>query len=408
MSLKKIARRTLNLSDHKITKIEDHGNHLSIHLEKKKIRRLHCSICNKRCWKRDELPPRIWTHVALWGIIVWLVYTPKRVKCLNCGIKVEKIPWSLGKSPFSLPLIIQIATLARALPWKEVAEHFKVDWNTVKNCVKGAVKHGLSKRDLGQTRVIGIDEISRKKGHVYLTNVYDLEAKKLIWSGENRKMETLRSFFDEMGEDFIAGLEGICCDMWDPYIAVVKERAPFAALVLDKFHIVSHLSKAIDKVRREEARKLREKGEKVLIGARYIFLKNPENLTPKQELRLGELHKLNLKVSKAYILKESFREFWSCKNVIEAKKYLKQWFWRATHSRIKPMRDFAWMLRRHEENILTWFDHPISNGPTEAMNNNAKVISHRARGYRTSGTYKLALMHCMGGLEMPQFAHKYF
>lgn len=407
MSFKKIVRETLNLSDHKIKKIEMSIKGITIYVDKKLLRKLPCSVCHERCKKRDELPTRIWNHIAIWGIFVHLIYSPKRVKCKNCGTRVEEIPWSRGKSPLSIPLIILLSKFARLLPWSEVAEMFDVSWRTVKRAVKMAVEYGLEKRDLSGIKLIGIDEISRKKGHVYHTNVYDLEKRILLWSREGRTKEVLRSFFDEMGKDFIAGLEGICCDMWDPYIDVIKEKAPHAALVFDKFHIVKHLSNAIDKVRREEVRRLKEQGENVLARTRYIWLKNPENLTPKQEVRLSELQKLNLKVSKAYILKEAFRDFWSFGFASEAEEYLKRWFWWATHSRIKPMRDFAWMLRRHEENILTWFDNPISNGPTEAMNNNAKSISHRARGYRTEDTFSLVLLHCLGGLKLPETVHKF-
>jgi transposase len=146
-----------------------------------------------------------------------------------------------------------MAVWARLLAWEVVAKLFGVCWSTVASAVRSAVRYGLAHRDTSQVRHIGIDEISRKKGHVYMTQVYDLDQKRLIWSGEGRSEETLRRFFDEWGAEQTARLEGICCDMWAPYLTVIKERCPGAIVVFDKFHLVRHLLEAVDKVRKMEA-----------------------------------------------------------------------------------------------------------------------------------------------------------
>lgn len=407
MSLKSIVKRTLNLSDHKITKIDDSGSTVDIHLKKKLLHKLPCSRCGTRSRRRDSLPPRKWRHVSLWGIRSYVHYTPSRIKCKKCGVVVEDIPWSMGKSPFTLPLIDILSTFAELMPWDQVANMFNVSWGTVNNAVKTVVEYGLEHRDLSKVRIIGIDEISRKKGHVYHTNVYDLEAKTLLWSGDGRKKETLERFFDEMPENFAEKLVGVCCDMWGAYETVVLERAPQAILVFDKFHIIQHLHKAVDEVRKEENKEFKDSDFNPLTGTKYLWLKNPWNLTPKQKQSLSYLQTINLKISKAYLLKELFREFWSYNMKGWAEKYLDKWFWWATHSRIKPMRDFAWLLRRHEEHILSWFELPIDNGAVEAMNNNAKVISHRSRGFRTDKIYTRAMLHGMGGLPRPEIMHKF-
>jgi len=141
--------------------------------------------------------------------------------------------------------------------------------------------------------------------------------------------------------------------------------------------------------------------------SRYIWLKNPWNLTDKQRVRLSDLEKLNLKINRAYLLKEAFRKFWDYSYKAWAKKYLNQWFWWATHSRLKPMRDFAWMIKRHQDDILNYFKVLIDNGTVEGLNNKAKAISHRAYGYRTAETFKLALYHGLGKLPEPQLTHKF-
>jgi transposase len=195
--------------------------------------------------------------------------------------------------------------------------------------------------------------------------------------------------------------------MWDPYLKAIKMYVPNAVVVFDKFHIVRNLLKAVNDVRRQEAESKKKIDPDILKGTRYIWLKNPWNLNDIQKQRLSYLEKLNLKINRAYLLKEHFRDFWTCHQPHEAKYFLDQWFQKATHSRIKPMSDFAWMLREHEEGILSYSKLPIDNGAVEAMNNNAKAISHRARGYRSSKTFSTILLHCLGGLSMPQVVHRF-
>ncbi|MCC7411184.1 MAG: transposase [Gammaproteobacteria bacterium] len=145
-----------------------------------------------------------------------------------------------------------------------------------------------------------------------------------------------------------------------------------------------------------------------LRGALLPYLRCPPNPgKSKQEARLGELEHLNLKINRAYLLKELFRNFWSYQKAGWAKRYLKKWFWWATHSRLAPMREFAWMLRRHEEDILNYFRIPLDNGIVEGLNNKAKLVIHRAYGFRTAKTYILNLYHCLGALPLPQTMHTF-
>lgn len=407
MLVEKIVRETLGLKDHRVVSVEQEAGGLTVWIDRKKRRHAPCSGCGVRGVVRDRLNSRGWRHVPLWGLPVVLRYTPRRVRCAECGIRVEAIPWSRGKSPLSEALVVVLATWTRLLAWDVVARLFGVSWSTVRAAVARAVDVGLAQRDTTAVLYIGIDEISRKHGHVYHTQVYDLAEQRLLWSGEGRKEETLRRFFTEWGTARIACLRGICCDMWAPYIDVIREAAPQTTIVFDKFHLVRHLLNAVNDVRKAEARELRQSNPELLKGTRYLWLKNPWNLTDRQRERLGFLERLNLKVNRAYLLKEAFRRLWSYTTRGWAKRYLQQWFWWATHSRLKPLRDFAWLLRRHADGVLAWFDVPLDNGATEAMNNNAKSISHRAHGYRTAATFTLSLLHCLGKLDLPQTVHKF-
>ncbi len=367
-----------------------------------------CGRCGSPGPYRDQRPVRTFRHVPLWGFPVTLRYKPRRLHCPKCGtVRVERMPWTNGKQRFTTAFACFLAVWARRLPWYTVARLFHCSWSTIAAAVETVVAYGLEHRDLSGVTLIGIDEISRKKGHVYLTNVYDLATSTLIWSGEGRKKDTLQAFFEFFGKERTAQLQGICCDMWQPYIDVIKECAPQAILVFDKFHIIHHLMEAVDQVRREEINSKGKEHKELMKNTRYIWLKNPWNLTDNQRLTLGNLEKLNLKINRAYLIKEAFRIFWSYRRMGWAAKYLKKWFWWATHSRLKPIRDFAWLIRNHEENILSYFHLPIHNGTVEGLNNKAKVVSHRAYGFRSAENYILNLYHSMADLSMPKILHTF-
>jgi transposase len=408
MHVEQIIKETVDLQGFRVHIVTKNAQGFNAEIRPDARYSIRCGACGKPASYRDYRDVRFFRHVPLWNIPVVLKYRPRRVNCSTCkGVRVELIPWVAGKHRFTTACASFMAGWARMLPWYSVAKLFGCAWGTVASAVKVVVDYGLKHRNLSGITHIGIDEISRKKGHVYLTNVYDLRLRTLIWSGEGRKKETLRKFFRYLGPERTSKLQGICCDMWKSYIDVVKECAPQATLVFDKFHIVRHLMEAVDQVRRNEIREKGKQHKELMKDSRYIWLKNPWNLTQKQQARLSSLEKMNLKINRAYLLKERFRDFWSYKTETWAKKHLKQWFWWATHSRLEPMRDFAWMVRRHETNILTWFNMPINNGSVEGLNNKAKVVSHKAYGFRTADNFIRNLYHCMSYLPEPPLMHRF-
>ena len=384
MLIKTILKETISLQGFKIELIVKNEGTFLVHLMPDHRFNPLCGRCLKPGRFRDVRLQRHFKHVPLWNIPVELAYYPRRVSCQACvGVYVEHMPWVAGKRRMTTAYACFLATWARLLPWKQVAELFNCSWGTVCSAVRHVVDYGLQQRDLSDLSMIGIDEISRKRGHNYLTNVYDLKTSALIWSAPGRTKDTLAGFFQLLGPQGCQQIEVICCDMWRPYFDVVKQYAPDAIIVFDKFHIVSHLMSAVDQVRRDEIREKGKDHKELVTHTRFIWLKNPWNLTDKQKGRLSTLEKLNLKINRAYLLKESFRQFWNYRTQGWATRFLKKWFWWATHSRLKPMRDFAWMLRRHEHGLLNYFKLRIDNGMVEGLNNKAKVVSHRAYGYRS-------------------------
>ena len=408
MLIESLVKATVELQGFRVMHVAGNADGLVATLGPDRRYALRCGRCHEPAPYRDTRRIRHFRHVPIWGVAVALRYAPRRVSCSRCaGVRVESMPWVSGKQRMTRALVVTLATWARVLAWEQVARLFHCAWGTVATAVDEAVAYGLAHRDLEAVTHIGIDEISRKRGHVYVTNVYDLQDKRLLWSGEGRSKATLEAFFEFLGPEKTAAIEGICCDMWQPYIEVVKDRAPQAVLVFDKFHIVRHLMAALDQVRRDEIRQKGPQHKALMHKTRFIWLKNPWNFTERQAHRLGELERLNLKINRAYLLKELFRHFWEYRRGGWAKRYLKKWFWWATHSRLEPMRDFAWMLRRHEEGILNYFRVPIDNGTVEGLNNKAKLVIHKAYGFRTAKNYIRNLYHCLGNLPLPQTVHTF-
>ncbi len=375
--------------------------------------RVICSGCGRPCKLYDRLDDRNFEFVPLWNIPVQLEYRMRRVDCPNCGVKVEKVPWADGKSHTTKAFGLFLARWARRLSWKETAECFHTSWDTVFRSVKAIVEYGLRHRSLDGVEAIGIDEIQFGQGHNYLTLLYQLDAgrRRLLFVGRERTKEALRKIFDEFGAKRTQALKFICTDMWKNYLAVIAERAPQALNILDRFHIVQHLGKAINRIRIDEARQLKEEGydESILKHTKYCFLKNPENLTPKQGLKLGDILQYRLKSVRAYQLKESFQAFWEYKSPYWAEWYLKKWCTRAMRSRLEPMKEFVRTIRAHQPLIMNWFraKKQFSSGIVEGMNRKVNLVTRKAFGYRSYDVLETALFHTMGELPEPELTHRF-
>lgn len=371
-----------------------------------------CSGCGRRGRCYDHLDRRLFEYVPLWTFKVFFAYTMRRVDCKQCGITVEMIPWADGKEQLTRTYKWFLAQWAKRLSWNEVAQVFQTSWKSVFRSVEYAVKWGLDHRDLDGVTAIGVDELARKKGHVYATLVYQIDAgrRRLLWIGEKRKKETLLQFFDWFGEERSKQLTAICSDIWKAYIETIKERASQAIHVLDRFHIMMHMSKAIDQVRAEESRQLKADGyEPHLKKTRFLLLKRPENLTEGQAVRLAELLRYNLRSVRAYLLKESFQQFWEYQRPGWASRFLDQWTRQVMYSRLEPMKEVAKMLRNHKELILNWFraKGEISNGIVEGLNGKAKVTIRKSYGFRTFRAMEVALYHSLGDLPIPKDIHRF-
>ena len=386
---------------------------LEIEILPRKGNRAVCSGCGKKRAGYDTGALRRFEFIPFWGIRVFFIYQMRRVDCAQCGVKIEWVPWAEGKSETTTTYQWFLAGWAKKLSWQEVANSFHSSWYKVHEAVERAVEWGRAHRNLEGITAIGIDEMQYGRGHIYITVVYQINQglRRLLWVGEKRKVRTLLRFFRWLGEERSQQLQVVCSDMWKPYLKVVKKKAGKAIHILDRFHIVSHMNKAIDEVRAEEARELKKQGNgDVLKRSRWLFLKRSENLKEKQSQRLAEIVKHNLKTVRSYLLKEEFQMFWEYQSAWWAGRFLDEWCTKAMRSKIEPMKKVAKMLRGHRELILNWFraKKEFSSGVVEGLNSKAKLTMKRACGYKSFRTLELALYHTLGDLPEPKVTHRFF
>lgn len=417
VQLKTILNRVQKFKSFVYTDVEwaDDEEELAIEvtIEPRQNSRPVCSGCGKKGPGYDHRDTRTFEFIPLWGILVFYVYTMRRVDCPKCGIKVERVPWAQGKRTVTTTYAWFLARWAKHLSWAQVADSFQTSWYTVCTSVEMAVAWGRAHADLTGITAIGIDEIFWGKGYRCVTVVYQInrEAVRLLWVGEHRKGKTLIRFFRWFGEKRTAQLKYICSDMWKAYLKVIRKKASHAVHILDRFHIMMHFNKAIDKVRAAEVKQLEGDGyEPILKKSRWLFLKRPKKLTDTQDVSLRTLLQYNLKTVRSYLLKEAFQSFWDYRSAYWAGRFVDRWCTQAMRSKIDPMKKVASMVRNHRELILNWFraKKAFSSGVVEGLNGKAKVATRKAYGYKTFRMLELALYHNLGQLPEPEVTHRFF
>jgi transposase len=371
-----------------------------------------CSGCRKPGPGYDKLAVRRFGFVPLWGMAVCLLYAMRRVECPRCGVTVEQVPWAEGKRPITKAYAVFLATWARRLSWSEVAGIFLTSWESVYRSVAWVVEYGLKHRDLSGITAIGVDEVAFQRGHKYLTVVYQLngECRRLLWVGRDRTAATLERFFQLMGKRRTKLIGFICSDMWQPYLDVIAAKASTAVHILDRFHIVAKLNKALDEIRAGEAREMAKAGyDPVLKRSRWCFLKRPENLTEGQRVKLKDLLRYDLKSVRGYLLKEGFQALWEYTSPYWAGLYMDKWVARALRSRLEPIKKVARSVRNHRELILNWFRarKEFNSGIVEGLNYKIKLTIRKAYGFRQPKVAEIALYHTLGHLPEPPVTHRF-
>ena len=392
-----------------------HPRCVEITVEAHRQIRPRCSECRQPAAGYDRLRRRRWLFVPLWGLRTYFLYAPRRVACPEHGIVVEHLPWSQGKRPVTLAMMGFLARWARRLSWRETARAFQTSWEAVYRSVEWFVQWGLEHRQLSGVEAIGIDEIHWGKGKRadnFLTVIYQIDShcRRLLWVGRRRTRTTLRRGLTTLGPQVISGLRFVCSDMWRAYLNVVAAKVPEALHVLDRFHITMHLNKAVDQVRRGETGRLRgHRTAEKLKRMRWSLLRRGNRVRGQAKQRLRGLLRANLATGRAWMLKETFTDFWRYRSLPWAAGFLAVWCERALRSRLEPMKKVARMLRVHQELILNWFRArgEVSAAAVEGLNNKIRVVTRRSYGFRTYQAMEIALYHTLAKLPEPESTHRF-
>ena len=390
------------------------GFRLDVHMRPRRGSRGKCSGCGQRGPGYDTLGERRFDFVPLWGIAVVLIYAMRRIDCRRCGVKVEQVPWAEpgSKQTATQALQLFLATWARRLSWRDVGAIFGFSWEQVFRSVQAVVAYGLDHRDLSAIEAIGVDEVAYRKGHKYLTLVYQIEQgkRRLLHVAEGRTVKSLLRFFRMLGPERAGSIRYVCSDMWRAYLKVIAKKLPQAVHILDRYHIVANLNKALDQVRAAEAKRLKAEGyEAHLHKTRWCLLKRKVNLTGKQRTRLRDLLQYDLKTVRAYLKVQALHLLWEYSSPTWAGKFLDAWCRDVMRSRIEPLKKVARSLRKHRPLILNWFAarKQYSAGIVEGLNANVKLGFRKAYGFRTFEAAQVALYHQLGDLPEPETTHRF-
>ncbi len=330
---------------------------------------------------------------------VYLEVEFRRVQCKKCGrVKSERLDWMVHHRLYTKRFAHYVGQRCKDSSIAAVAKELNLDWHTVKDLEKEYMREVLAKAGTPAPEAIGIDEISIRKGHTYRIVVSDLIRGRPIWfGGEDRSEASLQQFYDEPGPKKTKKIRLAVMDMWKAFRNVTQERAPQAAILFDNFHVLNHLSKAMDEVRKKEYSRLTGKDRKFIKGQKYALLSRWENLELDGKKALKTLFCANKRLNTAYLLKESFGQLWSYKSEVWARKFFENWKASLKWQRLKPFEKFAQMIERHWDGIAMYC-HPqnkVSLGFVEGLNNKIRVIQRRAYGLRDEEYLRLKVLTCM-------------
>lgn len=366
-----------------------------------------CGRCGAKARRRHDRAWRCWRHLNVFGWRCELRYAIWRVRCPTCGVVTEKVPWAEHGSRFTEPFEQQVAWMAQHCDLTAAAEYFRISWSTVRNLLHRVVERRWpGERALDGLEVIGIDEISYRRHHKYLTVVVDHLSGRVVWAGKDRKVKTLLRFFRQLGPERAARLQAISADMWEPYLIALRRKAPQARIIFDRFHIVRHLNEAVDQVRRQMVDQLEGEARKDVKNTKFPLLRARHRRSRSDRRALEEQARSNRPLYRGMLLKDDFMDLYTYKREGWARRFLKGWLHRAMRSRLEPIKKVARMIRSHLDGVLGWVTWQISNGRLEGMNNRIRLLSHRSFGLHSAEALISLVYLCCGGLQLSPFHGK--
>ncbi len=346
---------------------------------------------------------REWRHLDTCQFQTRLHARVPRVSCAEHGVVQIGVPWAEPGSKFTMLFERLVIDWAQDAAVAAVSRRVKVGWEAIWGIMQRAVRRGLQRRELGKLTWLGVDEKSFLRRHNYVTIVTDLEGVRVLFVADDRKQESLEAFWAVgLSAAQREGIEAVAMDMWEPYVQATLARIPAAQekIVFDKFHIAKHLNEAVDRVRRAEHRELLGRQDERLVGTKYTWLRNPESFADEAWKAFGPLRRSNLKVARAWALKETIMSLWDYSYVGAARNHFRRWYSWAIRSRLEPIKQKARMLHTRLENVLSYLRHGITNAASEGLNSKIQWIRYTARGFRNRQNFKTAIYFHCGGLDL--------
>jgi transposase len=365
-------------------------------------RRPVCSRCGQVFSGMKDRAPRRWRHLDVAGRRCFIVYRLRRVRCPDCGVRVEALPWARTRARSTRDFEDTVAYLAQQMAKAPITKLMRVSWQTVGAIVSRVVADRLDARRLEGLVEIGCDEVSWRRRQRYLTSVVDHRDGALVWARPGHGAATLQAFFDLLG-DRKQSIKAVSIDMSAGYEKAIRRAVPDAEVCFDAFHVVQLANQAVDRVRRAEWNakgKSKTAGGKWIKHARWSLLKAPERQSERQLQRLGEVAAANTRVYRAFLLKEQLRELYQLDRPEQARDLLRAWLAWASRSKLPPFVKLARTIREHLEGILAAIRLRLSNGRLEGLNSKVRLISHRSFGFRNPAHLIALIYLCCGAITI--------
>lgn len=361
-----------------------------------------CSGCGCKVRKGyDRREPRLWRHLDVAGMKLHLRYAPRRVDCRRCGVTTELVPWATANSWFTQAFEETAAFLAQAAAKTVVASMMRVAWATVGSIIERVVERLLPGDRLDGLTEIGVDELSYRKHHEYVTIVTDHTSGRVVWAHPGKNADTLRKFFEELGKERCAKLRAVTVDMSQAYITAVTEAAPQAKLIFDRFHVQRLAHDALDAVRRAEVREIEDPDERrALKHSRFALQKNPWNLSDIERTKLVEVQYANRRLYRGYLLKETLAGILDRMQANVARAKLVEWASWASHSQLAPFAKAARTIMKHLEGIVAYVATGLSNARSEGMNGKVRTITRRSFGFHSAWSLIAMIFLCCSGFTL--------
>jgi transposase len=366
-----------------------------------------CPKCGKVAPLYDHSEERAWRHLDSCQFKTILHARPPRVKCAEHGVLQVKLTWAEGSGRFTSLFERLAIDVLRETTVRGATRLLRITWDEAWQLMWRAVERGKLTKKATVSATIGVDEKAVAKGQKYVTLVCDLDRATVEFIGDNRTTSTLDEYYAGLTPEQLAGIKAVAMDMWPAFITSTTNHVPDASakIVFDRFHIAKHMAEAVDRVRKEENRELRAAGDDTLVGTKHLWLWRQENLPEKYHDWFAQLRTANLKTGRAWAIGECLRGLWEYTSKAWAMKYWKRWYLWATHSRLAPVIQVARTINNHLENVMTYFDHRITNAVCEGLNSKIQTIKKKACGYRNKENFKTAIFFHCGGLDLYPATH---